>query len=233
MVKGASVVDSGSSSGLVSIAVSILGASSETLDCSVDLLGDFERPKDLNWDVRRRLRLSFLGVGAMAPVSVTAGVSSVVGAAGSVVSATVSVGTSPFVTGAVVAGAGAGVLSFLPVSRPPKRDPRLAFSTTFDSVVAAGVSSAAGVSVVLGSVTGSVSAGASAVSTGAVAVSSVATSLAAGSGEVSLGVCFPLKIPKPVNDLRFSFLESSTGATVSDLVLLRGNYQRWVQQQLL
>ena len=54
----AAVAAAAVASGVVPIAVSILGASSETLD-ALFFSGDFERPKDLNWEVNRRDRLSF------------------------------------------------------------------------------------------------------------------------------------------------------------------------------
>jgi hypothetical protein len=95
---------------VVPIAVSILGASSETL---VDFFsGDFERPRDLNWEVSRRPRLSFLGVGGLNSAS-SVGAVSVVAGAGSEVSA-VAAAASPFVRFDDVA------LSLLFGSRPAK-----------------------------------------------------------------------------------------------------------------
>jgi hypothetical protein len=84
-------------SGVVPIAVSILGASSETLDALL-FSGDFERPKDLNWEVNRRDKLSFFCIGGLnSASSVEVGAGADVGSvveAGSDDSATT--GASPF-----------------------------------------------------------------------------------------------------------------------------------------
>jgi hypothetical protein len=201
---GASVVDRGSTitgvasvevaAGVDSMGVSILGASSETLVAFPAFSGDFERPKDLNWEVSRRTRLS--------PRSVTAGLNSAssvsgagtssAGVASSVVSGTA--GVSPFVTGAGAA------LSFL--GSMLKMLERFDFSLTSGVGAAAGSSVAAGVS--------SVTAGVSVEVGSAAGVSSVAGSLAAGSGDDSLAEVLDLKSPaKPVKDLRFSFFSGS------------------------
>jgi len=118
-------------SGVDSMAVSILGASSETL-VDFSLSGDFERPNALNEDVNRRPRPSFLGVSDV----VAAGVSSVVATASDVVGSVVSV-CSPIAVGA---GVVLSFVSFLGL-KPAKMLFRFFSVSGLVSDVTAGVSS--------------------------------------------------------------------------------------------
>ena len=195
MVASGSAAAGGASdvaAGVDSMGVSILGASSETFVAFPVFSGDFERPRDLNWEVNRRARLSFRSVtgGLYSASSVVAGASSVV--VGCSEGSAWPAGVSPFVT-----GAGAG-FSFR--GKPMKKDWRLDFSLT-SGVVGAGSSVAAGVSVVAAGVSSEVGS--------AAGVSSEAGSFEAGSGDDSLAVFDLKKLPNPVKDLRFSFFDIS------------------------
>lgn len=193
-------MDSGSSSalgavsGVDSMAVSILGASSETL-VAFPLSGDFERPNDLNCDVNRRPRPSFLGVSGLVS-EVVAGVSSVGTTASDEVGSVVSV-CSPLVTGVGVA---LSLVSFFGI-RPENRLPR------FFSFSGLGSEETAGVSSVDSTTAGVVSSTANSV----VGASSVDFVSGTGSGVGSLAAALPLpKRPvKPDRDLRLSFFDDS------------------------
>ena len=181
-------------SGVDSMAVSILGASSETL-VAFPLSGDFERPNDLNCDVNRRPRPSFLGVSGLVSV-VAAGVSSVVTTASDVVGSEVSV-CSPFVAGAGVA---LSLVSFFGI-RPENRLPR------FFSFSGLGSDETAGVSSVGSTTAGVVSSTADSV-TGAGSVD-FASAIGSGVGSLAAALLLPKSPVKPERDLRLSFFDGS------------------------
>jgi hypothetical protein len=220
---GASVVDRGSSSfftvsevvasGVDSIAVSILGASSATLE--VFFSGDFERAKDEKPFVKRRVNVSFLGVSLVSPSSSVTGTS---------VSGVASV-VSPFVREVLTA------FSLVFGIKPANILPRFDFSG-FAGVSVAVVSSVAGVgSVAVAGVVVSTAAPSMVAGVASTALSSVAT----GSGVFSLVVvALGLnRFPNPERDLRFSFFSAApinvnsvkTGGYLSQRQFQQGSQQ--------
>lgn len=181
-------------SGVDSMAVSILGASSETLG-AFPLSGDFERPNDLNCDVNRRPRPSFLGASGLVS-EVAVGVSSVGTTASEVVGSVVSV-CSPLVTGA---GVVLSLVSFFGI-RPANRLPR------FFSFSGLGSDETAGVSSVGSTTAGVVSSTADSV-TGAVSVD-FASVIGSGVGSLAAALLLPKSPVKPERDLRLSFFDGS------------------------